>query len=97
MSQEPKIPVKARPYMPWECKKPIVVAIQAVAAGIASPDQQKLFMRWLIEVGCGTYNLPYFPDNERDSVFATGKAFVGQQLVRQIKLKVGQIKEKKNG
>ena len=36
-------------------------------------------------------------DGERLSNFAAGRRFVGQELVRQIKLKVGQMKEQDNG
>jgi hypothetical protein len=53
-------------------------------------------MDWLINRGCNTYDMDFFPggdEGRRLSDFASGRRFVGQQLVRQIKLKVGQLKE----
>lgn len=87
---------KHMPYMPWDCSRPVVVATQCVAAGTATSEQQQIFMNWLINDGCKTYDMDWFPE-ERVSSFAAGRRFVGQQLVRQIKLKVGLLKESKNG
>lgn len=83
------------PYAPWPEIRPIAVAFQALSNGEASPEQQKIALKFLIEEGCRTYDMTWFPgeDGERMSSFASGRRFVGQQLVRQIKLKVGQIKE----
>lgn len=59
------------------------VAINAVAKGEATPDQQVRAMKWIIEQGCQTYGLSYRPDGmggDRDTAFAEGRRFVGTEL-----------------
>jgi len=69
------------------------VAIQAVAAGVATEGQQVLAMQWIIEQASGYTNLSYSPDSDRDTCFAEGRRFVGLQLVKLIKIKVGMLKD----
>lgn len=71
-----------------------VRAIQAVAAGKASEVQQQLAMRWIIERACMYYDLGFSPESERLSAFAEGRRFVGAQIVKLIKLPIGQLQEK---
>ena len=64
-------------------------AVQAVANGNASADQQKRAIAWIVGTLCGTYDLAFRPDDHggsRDTDFALGKAFVGQQIVKLLKL-----------
>jgi hypothetical protein len=82
-----------------------ISAIQAVACGEASPDQQKLAMEWIINDAAGTYQQSYRPTEEgrRDTDFAEGRRFVGMQIVKLLKLNVAvfsnkkKIMEKNNG
>lgn len=53
-------------------------------AGKASDGQQRLALKWIIERLCGTYDLSYRPDSERDTVFAEGKRRVGLQLIHEL-------------
>lgn len=62
------------------------MAVKALAAGNANEGQQQRALDWIVRTLCGTYDLTYRPDSDRDSVFAEGKRFVGLQLVKQMKL-----------
>lgn len=81
-------------HAPWKSPKyelADVTAFQAIERGEANADQQKRALKWLIEAACGTYDLPYRPggqDSERDTTFALGKQFVGQMVVKMLKLNV---------
>lgn len=73
----PSAPYKPVPYEPAD-----VLAVQALAAGTASEDQQKRFIKWLVYQACGTYDLSYRPESVRDTDFAEGRRFVGLQVVK---------------
>ena len=53
--------------------------------GTALAHQQIRAMAWLINVAAGTYDAHYHP-SERDTAFALGRAFVGQQIVKLSKM-----------
>lgn len=83
-------------------KKSLVVALQCVAAGTATEDQQRMFMRWLIDDICMVGNLSFSPDSVRESDFGEGRRFVGLQIGKIIRLNVANYyakedKEKQNG
>lgn len=69
---------------PFEDKH--VAALQALLKGEATPWQQKLALEWIINDVSRAHALPYFPDNARDSDFAMGKSFVGQQILGLLKI-----------
>jgi hypothetical protein len=73
------------PWHPAPYDEAITGAIKALASGTANDGQQQRAFKWIIEVVCGTYDLSYRPD-DRDTVFAEGKRFVGMQIVKQLKL-----------
>jgi hypothetical protein len=79
---------KAAPYRPSDYEIPDVVAFQALHRGEADADQQKRVLKYLIETLCGTYDLAYRPASARDTDFALGKAWVGQQAVKLLHLNV---------
>lgn len=83
------------PWLPVEYKKADVAAIQCVAAGTANEGQQVQAMKFIIENLGMTYDMTWFPGIEgvRDTDFANGRRFVGLQLVKLIKLKLGQLKD----
>lgn len=85
------------PWRPAAYEDADVAAFQALAEGKASPDQQRRALKWLIERACATYDLSYRPggeDGARDTVFAEGKRAVGLEVVKLIKLKIGQLRRK---
>lgn len=70
------------PWRPTEYSVEEAAAVQAVAYGRASEDQQRRAMKFLIERVCGTYDLSYRPTSDRDTAFAEGKRAVGLQIVK---------------
>jgi len=64
------------------------MAIKAIAAGTANDEQQKRAMSWIINTLCGTYDLSYRPNSERDTCLAEGKRLVGLALVKEINMPV---------
>lgn len=64
-------------------------AVQALAAGVANDGQQKQALDWIIKRAANTYDLAYRPGEEgrRETDFALGRAFVGQQIVKMLKLR----------
>lgn len=58
-----------------------VQALRALNIGNATPDQQKRVLRFLINDVCGTYDMPFRPDNQANTAFACGKQWVGQSIV----------------
>lgn len=77
-----------RPWHPAPYSDVDTLAIKALAAGNANEGQQQRALKWIVETLCGTYDQPFRPgeDGRRETDFACGKMFVGQQIVKQIKL-----------
>jgi len=74
------------PWQPAPYDENVTGAIKALQAGAANGGQQQRALKWIIEALCGTYDLSYRPQSERDTSFAEGKRFVGMQIVKQLKL-----------
>jgi hypothetical protein len=65
-----------------EIRRCDAVAIQAVAKGVASEDQQKMALAAIFHV-CGINEMDWMPEEhggDRETSFAAGKRFVGLQL-----------------
>ncbi len=92
---------KNMPYNDWDkimdkaTTSSISMAFKSLSEGVASEEQQKNVLDFLVRIGCRTYDTDWFPD-ERISCFAAGRRYVGQQIVRFINLKIGK-QEIKNG
>lgn len=84
---------KNAPYMPPKYDDPDIFAIQALVKGEANADQQKRALSWIINECCKTYDMSYRPDNQTDTVFAEGKRYVGNEIIRMTKMKVGTLKK----
>lgn len=78
------------PAVPAAYTKADVAAIQALLVGTATADQQRRALDWIIKQAACTYEFPYYP-SDRDTAFACGKAFVGQQIVKLSKLNLMSI------
>lgn len=76
-----------RPYDPSPCDKADIYAIKALAAGTANDMQQKRALDWILRIACGIGDTTYYPDSERDSAFASGKRFVGMEIVALLNMK----------
>ena len=64
-------------------------AIQALADGNASDEQQKRALDWIINKAAGTYEDPIIADDPhgRIGAFMNGRASVGRQIIKLMKLK----------
>lgn len=75
------------PWHPSPYEDADVYAVQAIAAGVASEAQQKRAFALIVNGFCGTYDLSYRPESQRNTDFAEGKRWVGLQLVKLLKLR----------
>ena len=85
---------KCSPLIPEAPTKSQALAIQALNTGTANEQQQKDSLKYIIEVLCKTYDMPYRPgaDGPRETDLALGMMHVGHQLVRMTKLKISSLK-----
>lgn len=81
---EPWIPA---PYTPAD-----VAAIQALARGNATPDQQQRAIDWIIRDAAKAYELDYRTES-RDHAFSSGRRFVGLQIISALKLDVAKLRK----
>lgn len=89
MTQKKFVEIPAQAPAPYEI--PDMSALQALEFGTATPEQQKRALNWVIVNACGTYDLEYRSD-ARDHAFASGRRFVGLQILKMLKLNVGKLK-----
>lgn len=71
-----------RPLTSLEIRKADCVALQAVASGTASEEQQKRAIATVMHIS-GVADMAWLPEEhggERDTAFAAGKQFVGHQI-----------------
>lgn len=76
----PKIPA---PWLPAPYTGAIAHAIRACIGGTATEHQQKLAMNWIINVASNADDMSYRPgglEGDRDSAFAEGRRYVGNQI-----------------
>lgn len=71
---------------------PDVAAVQALEKGTATPEQQRRALAWMVNNACGTYDLEYRTD-QRDHAFASGRRFVGLQVVKMLKINLSKLKK----
>lgn len=83
MSDGPKVyppwVPKEKPWHPADYDDRVIHAVRSLSAGKATEAQQLLFWRWLGYV-TSVDEQPYRPgglDGDRDTAFASGKAYVG--------------------
>lgn len=94
--QKPAAPTLAvGPYIPPPYELADASAFQALQRGDATPDQQKRALDWLIKAGAGVYQFHYYP-SDRDTAFALGRAFVGQQVVKLLTLNLMSLRRERN-
>ena len=86
--------VSSSGFAPPPYEKAVASALQQLAAGTASPDQQKRALDWIIKQACGTYDQAFRPggqDGARETDFALGRQFAGQQIVKMLHLNLSVI------
>lgn len=79
------------PYR-WQDDEPGSAAVQAVADGRATPEQQQLAIATIVEGIAEYHGLSYSPDSTHDTAFAEGKRFVGAQIVKLCKLNYSKLR-----
>ncbi|WP_298704652.1 hypothetical protein [uncultured Variovorax sp.] len=83
-------PVPPRdPWTPAQPSKAVHYALTNLQNGTASDVQQKLALDWILNAAARTYDQPFRPggaDGARATDFSAGMMFVGQQIVRALKL-----------
>lgn len=84
---------KAEPWKPPYYEIEDAGAIQALLRGDAQAHQQQRALAYIIETLCGTYDMSFRPNGDRDTCFAEGKRFVGNQLVKLAKLNLSKLKD----
>jgi hypothetical protein len=96
MPAKPRPPTGA-PWSPVPYEPRDYGAIQALARGDATPDQQRHALAWIVELAAGTYDLSYRPDSTHDTAFAEGRRFVGLQLVKLLNIRPATAKDSEHG
>jgi len=74
--------------MPAEADKKVIKALHNLSIGVASDHQQKMALQWIINEASRAHN-PQFrsgDDGRRNTDFALGRAFVGQQIIGLLKI-----------
>lgn len=84
------------PHIPPDWEIADAVAVQALVDGVAEPHQQKRALQWIVDRAAGTYEFNYYP-GDRDTCFALGRAFVGQQIVKLMRINVSAMTRVNNG
>jgi hypothetical protein len=73
-------PALFEPWAPPRAELPEVVAIKALSQGVATDEQQKLALHFILVKVCGVDDEPYCPASDRDTAYALGKRRVGTYL-----------------
>ncbi len=79
------------PWEPVQYEPADVAALQAMLRGEADVHQQQRALKWVIEQAAGTYDQSFWPggeDGRRNSDFAEGRRFVGNTIVKMMRLNV---------
>jgi hypothetical protein len=80
---------RAQVWRPADYDIADIRAIQATAAGTATPEQQKRALDWIVMRAASTYDNGFVAEDAhgRIAAFVDGRQFVGQQIVKLMKLK----------
>lgn len=94
-----KLPPKSALASPeWELAD--ASAIKACFAGTATAEQQIRVMDVIVRDLCRVYDMPYRPDKEggdRDTAFACGRMFVGQEILKLRSINLDKLRRGPNG
>lgn len=85
-----RIPIPPSVFLPADFTPADIRAIRAVAAGTATPEQQQRAFNWILYNAADTYGLEYRTD-QRDHAFASGRRWVGLQLVKMLKVPLSAV------
>ena len=57
-----------------------IVALQALAAGVADPAAQQRAIKWIVYKACNFDGISFRPGKSDETAFAEGMRFVAQQI-----------------
>lgn len=81
------------PWAPPRADLPDVVAIKALSQGVATDEQQKRALHFILVSVCGVDDEPYCPASDRDTAYALGKRRVGTYLRSLLAADIRKFKE----
>lgn len=81
MTVAKQVKVKVPAWQRCDVSKGEAMAIRAMHANNASPDQQRMFMLWLNTKASPVTGLAWNPDSERTSTFEAGRRFIGLKII----------------
>ena len=94
------MPKASAPWLPisYDGKKADVAALQAMRRGEANADQQVRALEFILETICDRNGMSFRPgpDGDRETAFAEGRRFVGNQIVKLTKLPLSKVKDTPN-
>ena len=85
---------QSKPWMPVDWDMADAAAIQALRTGTATEAQQMRAIGFILEVICDRNGMSYRPgaDGDRDTAFAEGRRYVGNQIVKLTILPLGKLR-----
>jgi len=88
-------PNASAPWMPVKYRKADVSALQAMRRGEANADQQTRAMEFILNTVCDRNGMSFRPgpDGDRETAFAEGRRFVGNQIVKLTNIPLSKIKD----
>lgn len=81
------------PHQPAKYHLADLSAVQALAAGKATAEQQKRALRWIVEDVCLTYDLGWHPEGAHAASFVAGRRFAGLQIVKAATINVAALRK----
>ena len=82
------------PFLRCDYDVPTVAAVQALSRGEATPEQQRAALNWIVNQAAATYGQSFQLEGDRETAFAEGRRFVGNQLVKLTKLNTRALLQK---
>lgn len=74
-----------------ELDKPEIEAIKALYKGEADEYQQKLCLSVIVNKFSRTHDMLYIPGSFDQSSFISGRAFVGQKILKVVNIPIGKL------
>lgn len=69
-----------------------ITAIQQMERGEADAEMQKRAFNWIIRNACATYDQSYRPGDVNETSFAEGRRFVGNAVIKMLKLDPSKVR-----
>lgn len=68
-----------------------VLAIKALGAGDATPYQQKLALKVIVNKFSRAHDIQFVPDSPGQSAVLSGRAFVGASVLKYLNIEIGKL------